>query len=150
MRNIQLLVLLGLVACTTPVQQDLLPEQSTANCISSPSWANAASRGAVVFDSSCAYCHQPDGGGIAGRVPALAGNEPLVADPVRGIRMILVTQSPAARLHGMEVRDLVAALGHLDHNAVADVMTYVVSSWGNCGRQLSINDVNGVASELEQ
>jgi len=148
MRKLTLALLLGLISCASPVSQEALPSVSTSGCIANQDWAASASRGAEVYAANCSYCHQADGGGVPGRVPTLAGNEPLLANPDRGIGVILITQSPAARLHGMEVQDLVAALGHLDREAIADVMSFVLSSWDNCGPAVTPGDVDRVAGTM--
>ncbi|MDH3589500.1 MAG: cytochrome c [Gammaproteobacteria bacterium] len=148
MRILTLALSLGLISCTSPVSQEVLPAVSTSGCVTNLQWAASASRGADVYAANCSYCHQRDGGGVPGRIPTLAGNKPLLANPDRGIGMILVTQSPAARIHGMEVQDLVAALGHLDRDAIADVMSFVFTSWDNCGPAVTPADVDRVAETM--
>lgn len=152
MRAYIITVLLALVmtACTTAAPPQELPMTATASadCVNDIDWAYAAKRGAVTFHSTCAYCHGARGRGQDGKVPALAGNTALADNPERGIRMLLVTQSPAARTHGMEYDDMVAILGELDEDDLADVLTYVLSSWGNCAGPIKPDQIKAVAASM--
>ena len=146
------LAFIALSACTgAPPAPELpaLTKASSANCVDTQEWAYSVRRGSQAFSSTCAYCHQSSGRGQAGEVPALAGNAQLMADPDRGIRMIRVTQSPAARTHGMEYDDMVAILGELDDNDVADVLNYVLSSWGNCAGPIDADRVRAVTATMK-
>lgn len=118
-----------------------LPLQATPGCLNTRADIAAATAGEQTYSTTCSYCHGVEGLGTPGRVPALNTNRLLLADPERGIRAILITQTPAARQHGMEVSDLVAIVGHLDSTDIANVMTYVVNAWGNCAGPVSVERV---------
>lgn len=94
--------------------------------------ASRARAGEKVYASVCSACHQPNGMGVPGAFPPLAG-----ADWVSGNPEILA----AALLHGLvgpiEVNGVAyngamppwgAALSDDD---VANVLTYIRSAWGN-------------------
>lgn len=139
-----------MAACTQAPPPDIpVAQASSSQCIDTTEWGYSARRGAVTFNSSCAYCHGRDGSGKTGQVPALAGNAALMADPERGIRMLLVTQAQDQRFHGMVYDDMIAILGEMDENDFADVLTYVLSSWGNCAGPIEPGRIEAVAASLE-
>ncbi|MDH3646514.1 MAG: cytochrome c [Gammaproteobacteria bacterium] len=145
-------LVLAVVACSAPapvVEDEIQVTGATSTgCIDETGWAYSANRGAAVFSENCAYCHQADGSGQTGQVPRLAGNKALLADPTRGIRLILITRSGSARSHGMEVQDMVAIFSELNDGDIADVMTYVLSSWDNCAGPVVEDDIKAVAAAL--
>ena len=48
-----------------------------------------ADPGSAGYQTYCASCHQPDGQGMAGAFPPLAGSDYLLEDPSRGISAVL-------------------------------------------------------------
>ena len=118
-----------------------LPDEITAGCFESGALAENLQAGRATYRSLCTHCHQENGIGVPGMVPALADSARLAADPERGVRMILASQSPTAHLEGMAVLDLVAPLEQLNDQDVADVLNYVLNAWGNCAGIVDATDV---------
>ncbi|GJE46484.1 c-type cytochrome [Methylobacterium soli] len=83
--------------------------------------------GAATYLSYCSSCHKPDGKGVEGAIPALAGNTSVQsAGPETVINVILgglAAQSGYAPM-------LAIGQGMTDQE-VADVTDYVRNSWGN-------------------
>jgi hypothetical protein len=80
-----------------------------------------------VYGNYCASCHQPDGKGLSGSVPALAGNGAvLAAGPEDVVRVVL---------GGIEAQGSYSpmpAIGQrMTDQEVADAVNYVRQSWGN-------------------
>ena len=101
-------------------------KQTVSNEESSKGVPIAASAGDAYL-SHCASCHQRDGKGIAGAVPALAGNGAVMAKgPEDVIRAVL---------GGLQAHDGLApmpALGQtMTDEDIADAVNYVRKSWGN-------------------
>lgn len=149
MRNIfcAIMAVTAVSACTTAPEEpevDLRGEAS-ASCIDNRDWAYSVNRGEVVYQENCDYCHRDDGRGQPGKVPALVGNDSLLADPARGIRLILITKADPKPMHGMAVEDLVAIFEDLSLANIADVLTYARASWGNCASRVSESDVEAIA-----
>ncbi|WP_148306593.1 DUF7133 domain-containing protein [Gemmatirosa kalamazoonensis] len=75
------------------------------------------------YTSTCAGCHQANGGGLAGVAKPLVGSRFVLGTPVRLIRIVL---------NGKEGEMLMPPIGGtLTDEQVANVLTYVRRSWGN-------------------
>lgn len=83
--------------------------------------------GAPVYLSHCASCHQPDGRGISGVIPALSGNGAVLAGGPQDVIRVVLGGLPAA--HGLAPMPAVGAA--MSDQQVADVTNYVRKAWGN-------------------
>jgi mono/diheme cytochrome c family protein len=99
--------------------------------------APAAIDGKAVFGKNCAACHQAAGTGIPGAFPALAGNQ-FVLGPGREVATVLLKGRG-----GMPNFS-----GSLDDTEIAQVLSYVRSSWGNSAAPVSGQDVTELRTEL--
>lgn len=107
-----------------------------------------ASRGAQMFQANCAACHQPTGVGIPAIFPPLAGSDYLMADKDRSIRIVLQGYSGRLVVNGTEYQGVMPPLGTLDDDIIADILTYVRSSFGNQGDAVLTADVQRVRAQL--
>ncbi|RBP13751.1 mono/diheme cytochrome c family protein [Roseiarcus fermentans] len=83
--------------------------------------------GEGVYLTQCAFCHQPDGKGQPGRIPALAGNEVVTArGPEDVIRQIL-----GGHLATGSYAPMPAVGATLTDQEIADVTDYVRNAWSN-------------------
>jgi alcohol dehydrogenase (quinone), cytochrome c subunit len=94
--------------------------------------AGVVRAGSQIYFDNCAVCHQADGTGAASGFPALAGNPAVNSkDPVSVIHIVLdggaMVQTRAAT-SPLVMPPIGASLSDGD---VADLLTYVRSSWGN-------------------
>jgi nitrite reductase (NO-forming) len=88
--------------------------------------------GKIVFEASCAACHQPTGQGVPGAFPPLAGSDFLMADKARAIHTVVHGREGEMTVNGQKYNGVMPSLG-LNDEDIADVLTYVRSSWGNKG-----------------
>lgn len=102
-----------------------------------------AARGAQLYEKHCAQCHGKSGEGVPSAYPALAGNR-AIALPVTAnlIQIVLNGEfSPATpgnpRPFGMPPFALV-----LSDRDMADVLTYIRTTWNNQASPISELDVN--------
>jgi len=86
-------------------------------------WAQAdlSDRGAKVYASNCASCHQPTGKGVAGAFPALEGSKVVLGKQDDQIALLLNGKAGTA----------MAAFKHLSDVELAAVATYTRNAWGN-------------------
>ena len=99
--------------------------------------------GERVFAQNCAACHQPNGAGLAGAFPPLAGSDYLNADVKRAIGVVLHGLSGPVTVNGVQYNSLMPALSLKDED-VANVLTYVYSQWGNNGSRVTPDQVKAV------
>jgi mono/diheme cytochrome c family protein len=101
--------------------------------------------GAADFGKICATCHQGNGKGIPGTYPPLAGSEFANGESTRPIRIVLHGFKGKIVREGKEYNGLMAPWkDQLSDQQIADVLTYVRSSWGNKGAAVTADEVKAV------
>jgi nitrite reductase (NO-forming)/hydroxylamine reductase len=90
-----------------------------------------AGNGARVFAAACLACHQADGRGLPGAFPPLAGSDFLEADPKRAIGIVLHGLTGPVTVNGKEYNSVMPPMTQLSDTEIADVLSYVMSAWGN-------------------
>ena len=103
-------------------------------------------RGKKVFLSACFACHMQEGQGLPGIFPPLAGSDFLKADKARAIRIPLKGLSGPIVVNGKPYNNLMPPQQFTD-DQIADVLTYVMNSWGNDFGTVSTADVKRVHAE---
>lgn len=104
-------------------------------------------RGKKVFLSVCFACHMQEGQGLPGVFPPLAGSDFLKADKGRAIRIPLKGLSGPITVNGKQYNNVMPPQSQLSDAQVADVLTYVMNSWGNYMGTVSENDVKRSRSD---
>ena len=126
-----------------------LPEGSASQSIENPtkvaedenlSKDQQIALGKNVFENNCLACHQAKGEGIPSAFPPLAKSDFLNADHGRAIGIVLHGLSGPVEVNG-ETYDSVMPGIALNDGQVANVLTYVLNSFGNDGGQVSPADV---------
>lgn len=88
--------------------------------------------GAQVYMDNCAACHRTDGKGYAKTFPALAHNSALLSDDPSSLISIVLRGGKAAVTQKAVTGLTMPGFGwRLDDQQVADLSTFVRSSWGN-------------------
>lgn len=87
-------------------------------------------RGREIYDDFCINCHLPNGNGTEGIIPPLAQSDYLNKNRTESIRAIKYGQKGEIVVNGIKYNGFMAPMG-LDDEEVADVMNYILSSWGN-------------------
>jgi mono/diheme cytochrome c family protein len=83
--------------------------------------------GADVYLSNCAYCHRPDGQGVPGMIPPLAGDPAVTAQgPENPIHVVLGGLEAA---HGFAPMPAVGV--GMENGDIAAVVNYIRTAWGN-------------------
>ena len=96
--------------------------------------------GKAVYESNCLACHQANGQGVEGAFPPLAKSDYLAADTKRGIHAILRGVSGKITVNGKEYNSVMPAVA-LNDEQTANVLTYILNSWGNAGGQVTPAEV---------
>ena len=112
--------------------------------------AAALAQGRKVYEQICGTCHGVDGLGKPGQAPPLAGSEWVNAKghnrlahiPLAGIGGTL---SVAGKDWNLPMAAMGAALSDAD---LANVLTYIRSSWGNKAGEVTADDIKTVRASM--
>ncbi|MCG2595817.1 copper-containing nitrite reductase [Ramlibacter sp. XY19] len=97
--------------------------------------------GQALFAGTCSVCHQGNGAGMAGVFPPLAKSDYLAGDLKRVIDVVLHGLSGKVVVNGQEYNSVMPPMNQLNDDEVANILTYVMNSWGNPGGAISKEDV---------
>lgn len=115
--------------------QSIANKQST-DATKSLSKAEQIAQGKNVFESNCLACHQANGEGIPNAFPPLAKSDYLNADHNRAISVLLHGRSGPITVNGKNYDSVMPAIA-LNSGQIANVLTYVLNSFGNNGGQVT-------------
>lgn len=93
--------------------------------------------GATSYGVACSSCHQPDGKGLPNAFPPLAGSDFLKADKNRAIRAVLHGLTGKIVVNGKPFDSVMPPMPQLSNVEVANILTYVLNSWGNSGGEVT-------------
>ncbi|MFN3907984.1 MAG: c-type cytochrome [Flavobacterium sp.] len=92
-------------------------------------------RGAIVYEEFCMQCHLGDGKGTKGVVPPLAKSDWLFNKRKESIHAIKFGQSGKIVVNGINYDSQMPNMNLTDQE-VADVMNYILNSWGNQSKKI--------------
>jgi mono/diheme cytochrome c family protein len=111
----------------------------------SSSQASSGANGESTYIANCASCHQPNGKGLTGTFPPLAGSAIATGDPVKLIRIVKFGITGPLAVAGNRYAGMMPAWNAtLSDDAIASVLTYVRSSWGNHAGAVTAAQVGAV------
>jgi nitrite reductase (NO-forming)/hydroxylamine reductase len=97
--------------------------------------------GETTFKAACIPCHQPDGKGLPGVFPPLAGSDFLQADKKRAIGIVLHGLTGKVTVLGKTFDSAMPPMTQLSDAEIANVLTFVLNSWGNAGGSVATAQV---------
>lgn len=86
--------------------------------------------GSEIYEDFCVTCHRPDGNGIPKSFPPLADSDYLRNNRAQSIRAVKFGQQGEIVVNGIAYNSVMAAQG-LENDEIANVMNYIMNSWGN-------------------
>jgi len=107
-------------------------------------WGNAQNKmnGKKIYETRCLVCHQADGGGVPNMNPPLDGSTNVQGkDLARLVKIIKNGYDERVALDGMYYNNAMTANPDLKEDAIADVLTYIRTSWSNKAGVVSISQV---------
>jgi nitrite reductase (NO-forming) len=122
-------------------------KQSSAAQPQSPAQPTSATGGRLLYQTYCMGCHQAEGQGIPGTFPPLAKSDFLMADTGRAIETVLNGMTGALEVNGQQYHGTMPPMGHLKDEEIADLLSYVRSSWGNGGPPVTAAEVASVRAK---
>ena len=106
--------------------------------------------GSVLFKGTCSTCHQPNGEGLASVFPPLAKSDFLAKSPQRAIEVVLNGLTGPVTVNGTQYDSVMPPMSQLNDDEVANILTYVMSSWGNSGPQITAKQVAEVRAKTKR
>lgn len=101
--------------------------------------------GKSVYMQTCFVCHQPDGRGVGGQIPPLAGSDFLLGDKSQAIRTVIQGRSGEVTVNGKKfVGTMIPVGATLTDDQIANVLTYARNSWGNKASAVTPADVHTI------
>jgi len=132
-----LLLVAGANAQETPAPEAAAAADATAE-------ADATAAGGFDWEAlgestyvNCSGCHQPDGTGVPGAFPPLAGHAAELAAMDGGrdylIHVLLFGLTGEIEVNGMSYNGMMPAWNSLDDDAIAAVINHIVAGWDDAG-----------------
>jgi len=87
-------------------------------------------RGSDIYENFCVQCHLPNGKGVPNNFPPLAGSNWLTEKRAESIHAVKYGQKGEIEVNGIKYNGIMTPMG-LSEAEVADVLNYVMNSWGN-------------------
>lgn len=112
--------------------------------------AASADRGKLVYMQHCLSCHQVDGGGVPHLNAPLDGASAVVGkDKAKIIRIVLKGMTDRVEIDGEFYSNNMASHKELTDQQIADVLTYVRSSWTNKAPAITAAEVKAVRAKTK-
>ena len=106
-------------------------------------------RGSVIYEGFCARCHMPSGEGVKSAFPPLAQSDYLLEKREESIRAVKYGQRGEIVVNGVTYNSIMSPMG-LTNVEVADVMNYILNSWGNkSDAMVTVEEVAKVKKQTE-
>ena len=105
-------------------------------------------RGKVLFNSVCAQCHQPDGGGFEGKAPSLRDSPIALGPDVRLIRIVLNGAKGEWHVTGWSPNLEMPTLAVLEDAQIADILTYIRHEWDHDAPPVEASTVARIRAEV--
>ena len=139
-----------------------LAEESTTkeDQVGVPTWlADQISSGKEIYMKAapggglCFTCHQPNGLGITGQFPPLAGSDWVLGEKERLIKISIHGLMGEIEVNGVKYNNVMAPPGippgSLTDQQIADVLTYIRNEWGNSASAVSPEEVATIRSSVK-
>ena len=106
--------------------------------------------GRVLYNGTCSVCHQQNGEGLANVFPPLANSDYLMADPHRAIEIVLNGMTGPVTVNGSDFNSVMPPMSQLNDDEIANILSFVLNSWGNEDGEISSADVAAVRAATER
>ncbi len=97
--------------------------------------------GKIVYEKNCLSCHMADGGGVPRLNPPLIRTEYVLKDKNRLINLVLQGSNAGLVIDGEKYNNPMPPHPHLSDQEIADVLTYIRSSFGNRASKITRQEV---------
>ncbi|CAZ97863.1 c-type cytochrome [Zobellia galactanivorans] len=97
--------------------------------------AESMMRGSEIYADFCVSCHLENGEGIQSTFPPLANSDYLAQNREASIRGVKYGQQGKMTVNGISYNNIMPSMG-LEDEEIADVMNYIMNSWGNTSKKM--------------
>lgn len=106
-------------------------------------------RGSALYKQYCLTCHQADGSGVPRMNPPLIKTSYVTGDKQKIIKWVLQGSVEKVPIDGQTYSNNMPAQSYLTDQQIADVLTYIRSSFGNKSSAITATDVKTVRASLK-
>ncbi|MDP3857355.1 MAG: copper-containing nitrite reductase [Stagnimonas sp.] len=106
--------------------------------------------GKTLYSGTCSVCHQVDGAGLPNVFPPLAKSDYFAQDKERAINAALNGLQGKITVNGKEYNSVMPPMSQLNNDEIANILTYVMNSWGNPGGVVTAGDVAKVRATTKR
>ena len=103
-------------------------------------------RGKEIYSNYCITCHQENGEGVVGVFPPLASSDFLLENNEKAIRAIIFGENAELVVNNVTYFGEMPPQDLTDQQ-IADVMNYILNSWGNQGEAINLEKINEIKNE---
>lgn len=126
-----------------------MPEDANAEKTPKPTTlAERIADGQSIYNRTCFACHQATGEGLPNTFPPLAKSDYLNAHPDSAISFVLKGRTGEIVVNGKKFNSVMTAQVLTD-DEIANVLTFVYSSWGNSKKEITAEKVAAVRNSLK-
>lgn len=109
-----------------------------------PDLPSSIQRGSELYADFCVTCHLPNGEGVPFAFPPLAKSDYLIKNRAASIKGIKYGNEGEMIVNGITYNSAMAPMG-LDDEEIADVMNFILNSWGNSSTDpVTIEEVRAI------
>ena len=131
-----------------PPGKDDLPMPAVAHEPAAPPKDLFTSRGGLGYMQFCSDCHRSDGGGVKGLFPPLAGNPSVASNNPTSLLHITLTGWETAETAAHPRVYTMPGFARLADQEIAEILSFVRSSWGNEGTPVTAAQVKKMRGQL--
>ncbi len=106
--------------------------------------------GEVLYKGTCSVCHQDSGQGIPDVFPPLAKSDFLVKDSKRAVGIVLNGLTGKVTVNGKTYDSVMPPMSQLNDDEVANILTYVLNTWGNDGGVVTKEQVQTIRATTKR
>ncbi len=104
--------------------------------------------GKILYNQTCFACHQANGQGLPGVFPPLAQSDYLMSDAARAIDIVISGLQGEIEVNHVKYNQVMTPQNLSDED-IANVLTFVMNSWGNEHEMISPDEVEKVREDIK-
>ena len=126
-----------------------LPQKKPVAAVSTAAAKASIERGKLLYGANCLACHQADGSGVPNLNPPLIKTSWVLGPKPKLIEILLKGSNGQVEIDGDTFHNTMPSQAHLTDVQIADVLTFVRSSFGNKASSVTATDVKAVRAKIK-